>query len=152
MVKRIVLAILLLPLAEIAAFVLVATLVGVTPALLLLLVSTLAGLLVLRAAGRGHIAGFRNAAAEAAGGAAPGPQAVAGGVLTVLAGVLLLVPGFLTSLLGVLLLIQPVRRVFGERVRAWLLRRPATRGAVDLEPGEWRRVPDRELSNDSRRE
>ena len=66
MVKRIALAILLLPLAEIAAFVLVATLVGVTPALLLLRISTRAGVLVLRSAGRGHVAGFGAAAAKAA--------------------------------------------------------------------------------------
>lgn len=152
MVKRIALAILLLPLAEIAAFVVVAMLLGVTPALMLLLVSTLAGLVVLRLAGRGHIAGFRATAAQAAGGEAPGLQAAAGGFLTVLAGVLLLVPGFLTSLTGALLLIRPVRRAFGERVRTWVVRRPAKPGTVDLEPGEWQRVPDRELSNRSKRE
>lgn len=152
MVKRIALAILLLPLAEIAAFVLVATLAGLIPALLLLLISTLAGGLVLRSAGRTHVAGFGAAATKAASGEAPGLQAATGGFLTVLAGVLLLVPGFITSLVGALLLVRPVQRAFGERVRAWLVRRPADRGTVNLEPGEWQRVPDRELSNHSRRE
>jgi UPF0716 protein FxsA len=152
MVKRIAVAILLLPLAEIAAFVMVATVVGVTCALLLMLASTLAGILVLRSAGRAHVAGFGAAAAKAAGGEAPDVQAAAGGFLTVLAGALLLVPGLLTSLFGALLLIRPVQRAFGERIRAWLVRRPADRGTVDLEPGEWQRVPDRELSNHSRRE
>ena len=49
MVKRIILAILLLPAAEIAAFVLVATLIGLAGALLLMLATTFAGILVLRA-------------------------------------------------------------------------------------------------------
>jgi len=65
MVKQILVAILLLPAAEIAAFVLVAALIGVTGALLLMLATTLAGILVLRQAGRGGIARFRVAVADA---------------------------------------------------------------------------------------
>ena len=64
MVKRIILAILLLPAAEIAAFVLVATLIGLAGALLLMLATTFAGILVLRQAGRGGMARFRVAVAD----------------------------------------------------------------------------------------
>ena len=59
MAKWIIAAILLLPLAEIAAFILVAALVGLGVAFLLMLATTLAGFLVLRRAGRGGIARFR---------------------------------------------------------------------------------------------
>src|SRR5436853_210511 len=102
MVKRVIIAILLLPVAEIATFVLVATLIGVAGALLLLLTTTLAGILVLRHAGGGRIARFRVAVAEAE---MTGFEANTAGILTVLAGLLLILPGFLTDLVGIALLI-----------------------------------------------
>src|SRR5258708_26471323 len=116
MVKRILIAILLLPAAEIAAFVLVAALIGVTGALLLMLTTTLAGILVLRQAGRGRIARFRVAIAEAE---MTDIETNAAGVLTVLAGLLLVLPGFLTDLLGIALLIAPLRRCCAPPFRAW---------------------------------
>ena len=111
-----------------------------------MLASTVAGLLVLRAAGRGGLARFRGTVA----GTPDAPRNLqdgAGGVLTVLAGLLLFVPGFLTSLAGVLLLIGPVRQACNSRFKQWLRRRqPADPGTLDLEPGEWTQLPDRELS------
>src|SRR5215203_544027 len=64
MVKWIIIAILLLPLAEILAFILVAALIGMGWAFLLMLATTLAGFVVLRRAGRGRIARFRVAVAD----------------------------------------------------------------------------------------
>jgi UPF0716 protein FxsA len=149
MVKRIIVAILLLPVAEIAAFVVVATLIGVAGALLLMLTTTLAGILVLGQAGRGRIAHFRVAVAKAE---MTGFEANAVGVVTVLAGLLLILPGFLTDLLGVALLIRPVRRWCGRMFRAWIGRRkPGERSVVDLAPGEWKQVPERELSDRSKK-
>ena len=151
MVKRISAAILLLPLAEIVAFVLVAALIGTGPALLIVLASTVAGLLVLRGAGRAGLARFRGTVAGTPGGAAQNLQDGASSVLTVLAGLLLFVPGFLTSLAGVLLLIGPVRQACNNRFRQWLRRRqPADPGTLDLKPGEWTQLPDRELSDKTR--
>ena len=86
MVKRIILAILLLPAAEIAAFVLVATLIGLAGALLLMLATTFAGILVLRQAGRGGMARFRVAVAD---GEMTATELNGAGVLTVLGGLLL---------------------------------------------------------------
>ena len=149
MVKRVIVAILLLPAAEIAAFVLVAALIGVTGALLLMLTTTLAGILVLRQAGRGRIARFRVAVAEAE---MTGFEANGIGVLTVLAGLLLVLPGFLTDLVGIALLIGPVRRWCGRMVRTWIGRRNrGDRSVVDLAPGEWKQVPERELEDQSKR-
>ena len=64
MVKCIIIAILLLPLAEIGAFILVAAILGLGVAFLLMLATTLAGFQVLRQAGRGSIARFRVAVAD----------------------------------------------------------------------------------------
>src|SRR5258708_3451137 len=130
MVKRVIIAILLLPVAEIAAFVLVATLIGVVGALLLMLATTLAGILVLRQAGRGRIAHFRVAVAEAE---MTGFETNAAGILTVLAGLLLILPGFLTDLVGIALLIGPLRRWCGRMFRTWAGRKDrGERSVVDL--------------------
>ena len=83
MVKWIIIAILLLPLAEIGAFILVAAILGTGMAFLLMLATTLAGFLVLRQAGRGSIARFRVAVADSD---VAGFQAHTGGFLTILGG------------------------------------------------------------------
>jgi UPF0716 protein FxsA len=143
MAKWIIAAILLLPLAEIVAFILVAALVGLGAAFLLMLATTLAGFLVLRRAGRGGIARFRVAVADTD---VAGIQANTSGFLTVLAGLLLFLPGFLTDLIGVALLIGPVRRWCGRTFRLWVRRRnPTDRSTIDLAPGEWQQLPEREL-------
>lgn len=149
MVKWIIIAILLLPLAEIAAFALVAAILGFLWALILMLATSLAGFLVLRRAGRGRIARFRVAVADTD---VAGIQANTGGFLTVLAGLLLFLPGFLTDLVGAALLIGPVRRWCGRTFRLWVRRRnPGNRSVIDLAPGEWEQLPDPKLSNKSRK-
>ena len=148
MVKWIIIAILLLPLAEIAVFVLVAVLAGFAWAVILTLLTTLAGFLILRHAGRGNIARFRVAVADTD---VAGIQANTSGFLTVLAGLLLFLPGFLTDLIGAALLIGPVRRWCGKTFRVWIRRRnPGDRSTIDLAPGEWQQVPDRELPRNPR--
>src|SRR4029078_268035 len=148
MVKGIITAILFLPLAEIAVFVLVAVFAGFVWALFLTLLTTLAGFAVLRHAGRGKIARFRVAVADTD---VAGIQANTSGFLTVLAGLLLFLPGFLTDLIGAVLLIGPVRRWCGKTFRVWIRRRnPGDRSTIDLAPGEWQQVPDRELPRNPR--
>ena len=84
--------------AEIAVFLLVAALIGFLGAFTLMLATTLAGVVVLRQAGRGRIAQFRVAVSDAE---ITGIEANTAGFLTVLAGLLLVLPGFLTDLVGV---------------------------------------------------
>ena len=142
--KKIAIALLLLPLAELVAFGLVAWAIGLLAALGLMVLTSLAGALVLRRAGRGQMAGLRTAlrrheATEAATGSA--------GFMVALGGILLLLPGFITDLAGACLLIGPVRRRLGAAIgRAIARRRPRTgAGAViDLTADEWRPVPDPE--------
>lgn len=145
--KWLLLALLAVPVAELAVFVLVAAAIGFGPALALALGTSLVGALVLRYAGGAHIARFR--AAKGAGRLA-GVQADAKGFLTLLAGILLLFPGFITDLLGLVLLIPPLRRWLGAALRGVLDRRaPAARAdaVVDLKPGEWRQVPEDRLAD-----
>jgi UPF0716 protein FxsA len=150
MVKWFIAAILVLPLAEIAAFVLVAMAIGLGPAFGLLMLTSILGALVLRRAGRGQLAHFRTAVSD---NGATGIEADAGGLLTVLAGLLLFLPGFLTDLAGAVLLIGPVQRWCGKRFRRrWTVRSaPADPAVVDLTPGEWQPVPERRIDSDSSR-
>jgi UPF0716 protein FxsA len=126
---------LILPIAELAVFLAVASRIGVLAALSIVLASSLAGAAVIRAAGRGARDRFRLGAAEDA------LRTGMPGVFMVLAGVLLLVPGFLTGIAGVLLLVPALQK----RLVAMFLRtlgepRRKTAAVVDLDPDEWRHV------------
>ena len=128
---------LILPTAEIGAFILVASWLGLEGAFLLLLLTSLLGIAVLWYVGRvviqrfARLLGERNAAAIQVGSA---------GLLTVLGGFLLVLPGFITDTIGLILIIPPVRRWI-----AGYFKIPAEKDAqpklIDLEAGEWRQVP-----------
>jgi UPF0716 protein FxsA len=154
MVKRVIIAVLLLPVAEIAVFLLVAALIGFLGASALMLATTLAGVVVLRRAGRGRIAQFRVAVSDAE---ITGVEANTAGFLTVLAGFLLVLPGFLTDLIGGVLLIAPVRHWCGRTFQSWVgkswssRKQHGERGVIDLAPSEWQQMPDREIENRSRK-
>lgn len=136
-----ILAVLLLPLMELAAFIAVAAQIGFFPALALIAAGSFAGVLILRHAGGNHIARVRVALGE---GSFTALQADGSDGLVLLAGILLAVPGFITDVLGLLLLIAPLRRAIAA---AFGRAGPRTRadGVVDLPPEQWRRVPDPQL-------
>jgi UPF0716 protein FxsA len=136
--KWLLLALLALPLAELAAFIAVAATIGFGWAFGLVLLSVLAGMMLLRHAGGSHISRVRVAMAQ---GSFTSLQADNTGGAILLAGILLVIPGFITDFVALLLLIGPLRRA----VAGLLGRRAASRrtdGVVDLEPEQWRRVPD----------
>jgi UPF0716 protein FxsA len=138
--KWLLLAVLLLPVMELAAFIAVAAEIGFLPALALIAAGSLVGILVLRHAGGSHISRVRVALGE---GRFTALQADSSGSLVLLAGILLLIPGFITDALALLLLVTPLRQALGAAVR----RGDAERGdgVVDLPPEQWHRVPDPEL-------
>jgi len=141
--KLIVLGLTALPLAEIVVFVIVAVLLGFGKALALMLATSLAGALVLRAAGRARLKRFRMAATDRT---MTGFEAQGGDLLTVLGGILLLIPGFVTDCLGLLLLFPAVRRWLGATVRRVLQRSGGQADSVvDLDRSEWDRVPEKRL-------
>lgn len=126
--------ILLLPVLELAAFILAAAALGFLWALALLIASSFAGLLVLKYAGGAHVERVRDAFGASSFSAL---RADTQGSLVLFAGILLLIPGFITDVLGLALLLSA------------LFRRPSPAApgdaVVDLEPEQWHRLPDPSL-------
>ena len=120
---------------------------GFLAAFALMLATSVAGVLVLRRAGRARLARFRVAVADSD---VTGIQANTGGFLTVLAGILLVLPGFITDVIGALLLIPRVRTWFGATFRRAVHRHDRKTGpgsVIDLEPHEWEQLPDARPEN-----
>jgi UPF0716 protein FxsA len=97
--------ILALPIVEIAVFILVGGKIGLLWTIALVILSAVAGSLLLRIQGFGAINRIR---AELDSGRDPGRE-LAHGAMIMLAAVLLLIPGFVTDVFGLLLFIPPVR-------------------------------------------
>jgi UPF0716 protein FxsA len=143
--KWVILAVLALPILELTVFIAVAATIGFGWALSLILAGSLCGALILRRAGGGHVARIRVALDH---GSFTALQTDAWGGLTLLAGILLLIPGFITDIVALLLLAGSLRRAF---VGA----QPRQNGVVDLAPGQWHQVPEPSLPdrrNDERDE
>ena len=99
------LVILLMPLAEIAAFIFVGRELGVGKTLLLVLASCVAGVILLRIQGLETLRKIQQAGRT---GTDPGRQLVHG-VMILVAAFLLIVPGFISDIVGLLLFIPAVR-------------------------------------------
>jgi UPF0716 protein FxsA len=138
--KWFLLAVLMLPAAELAAFIAVAVGIGFLGAAALILAGSFAGAMILRHAGGNHIARMRSILD---GRNFTTLQADGTGAMLLVAGFLLLIPGFITDTLALLLLVAPLRRIMGATL--WRGTAPQRDGVVDLEPEQWRRVPDPSL-------
>ena len=133
--------ILLLPVMELVAFVLVASAIGLGKAVLLQVAISLIGVAML-----GSLVSEAKAKARNGGGGVMSFALDADHGLRGLAGLLFAVPGFLTDALGVLALVPEVRR----RLRGFLSgskpepaaapRRSAAPEMLDLDAREWREV------------
>ncbi|GAB4575856.1 MAG: hypothetical protein Tsb008_17880 [Rhodothalassiaceae bacterium] len=106
------LALIALPLIEVAVFIAVGTRIGVAPVLILTIATAVLGLAIARAEGIETLARAR----EALHAGRPPVIEMVEGALLALAGLLLLVPGFLSDTAGALLLIAPLRRLFAARI------------------------------------
>ena len=132
----------LVPLAEIAGFVLVGQAIGLWPTLLGVVLMALLGAALIRWQGFAVLGKLR---AALDGGQLPG-RALADAMLIGLAGLLLLLPGFVSDLIGLVLLIPAVRtliyRFAAARMGVPAARPPAgerrIEGVVDLDAEEWR--------------
>lgn len=142
----------MVPIIEIALFILIGQAIGLWPTLLGVLVTAVIGSAVLRVQGASLIAEIR---ATVGRGALPA-RAIAEAMMVGIAGVLLLTPGYFTDTMGLLLLIPPIRGALYD----WLKTRvsvvatssmsyssspnvprpaPGPDDVVDLDDDEWRR-------------
>lgn len=149
MARILFLSILLLPLIEIACFVLIGQTIGLWPTLAGVVIAAFAGMLVLRVQGLSMLARMRSSMTT---GQLPA-RALADAMMVGLAGLLLLVPGYFTDLLGLLLLIPPVRGLIYAALRSSVQvvaassasysfgeTPPAVEdGTIDLDADEWRK-------------
>ncbi|WP_137130629.1 FxsA family protein [Rhizobium sp. FY34] len=101
-----------LPLAEIAGFVIVGNWLGLWPTLALVILSGVAGALLLRVQGLNVLRQINQDGRE---GRIPG-EALVNGAMIVFAAVLLVIPGFLTDILGILLFIPAFRRLLWQMI------------------------------------
>ena len=145
------LLILALPLVEIATFVLVGSRIGVLPTVALVVLSSIAGTILVRVQGFGVLSRIRRQLEE---GGNPGRE-LAHGVMILLAGLLLLIPGFVTDVIGLLLFIPAIRDIGWRLVkRRFAIARGAgghsrpqpsaqSEQTIDLGAGEYSKAPNR---------
>jgi len=147
LVKWAIFGLLMLPFAEIAVFIAVALKLGVLAALALTILSSLAGMVVIRHAGRQDVERVRTAFGQRT---VTRVQLDGQGFLTVVSGFLLVLPGFITDAIGLLLLLPFTRRLLGAALRRAAGRAERAGGrpeVVDLPPGEWRRMPEERIDH-----
>lgn len=112
--RTLLLSFLALPLIEIAGFIQVGRLIGLLPTLAWVVISALAGMLVIKTQGLQLAAQIR---ATMGSGQLPA-RSVGDAMLVFLAGVLLLIPGFFSDIVALLLLLPPVRGLIYDALRA----------------------------------
>ena len=131
MVPILVIAFILVPLAELAVLIAVGDWIGLVPTLILLLVVSVAGAWLAKREG---LAAWRRLQVALAQGRMPTME-VTDGALILVAGALLLTPGFLSDVIGILLLLPPTRamarRLLPRLAERRLRRRGGRRVVVD---------------------
>jgi len=145
LVKWAIFGLLMLPFVEIAIFVAVALKLGVLAALALTILTSFAGMAVIRNAGATDVQRVRTAFGERS---ISRVELDGRGFLTVLGGFLLVLPGFLTDILGALLLLPPMQYAIGAALRRAVGRMDRAGGrpdVVDLPPDQWRQVPEERI-------
>ena len=95
------------PLLEIAVLIKAGEMIGFWPTIMLLLVAALVGMIVIREQGVSMVGRMFSAVNE---GRFP-LEPLLDGYVTVMAGILLIIPGLLSDAIGLLLLIPPLRRL-----------------------------------------
>jgi UPF0716 protein FxsA len=140
-------ALLVLPGAEIAVFIVVALTIGWLRAFALLLATSLMGTIVLRRAGRAARERVRSELTR------DGVNAVHlenPGLATLIGGFLLVLPGFITDLLGALLFLPSFRRWAGVAIKRLFGRNSQPRSdptLIDLPPDQWRSIDEARIED-----
>ncbi len=141
MLLRLFLAFTIIPLLELALLIRVGGWLGLGPTLALVLVTGIVGAWLARREGTRALRAIQ---AEAASGRLPGDELLHG-FLILIAGVVLITPGVLTDLAGILLLVRPIRGGVVERLKRSLAGRVqvATVPHFGVAPGQSDEPPGR---------
>ena len=155
------LALVAMPLAEIAVFIEVGGCLGLWPTLALIVLTAVLGTWIIRLQGLGLL---RRAQEQLDRGVPPVSE-VFSGLCLLVAGALLLTPGFITDTLGAILLVPPVRallyRLVRERLTVYAVQRggsgrhrgePAGAGRARVIEGEFQEVEPAALADDDEEE
>ena len=137
-----------LPAAEIAAFVVVASLTGLSTAIVLLILVSLSGVLVLRSVGIGTMRRLRTAGAVVEIAAVDLQGSELG---TALGGILLVIPGFITGLLGAIVVFPKSRQRLLAALKRYFSAPRRRSDVLDLAPQEWHELPPRKLRRPPRK-
>jgi UPF0716 protein FxsA len=138
--KGVFIGVLVLPAAELAVFILLVLAIGWLWTAALIVGTSLLGVMVLRRAAPGQIQRLRLAIMK------DGPAALhleTPGVGPTVGAILLVLPGFITTIVGALLFVPQIRR-WGRKMIGRAFQKPHGQqrpAVVDLEPEEWRQVP-----------
>ena len=128
------------PLIEIACFILIGNAIGLWPTLAGVLITALIGSVLIRRQGLALIKEIR----ETVGRGRLPTRALGDAMMVGIAGALLLAPGYFTDLIGILLLIPQVRTLIYRALAARMtIVAPARRagprsGTIDLDDENWR--------------
>ena len=147
-IRAIVWGLVALPAAEIAAFVVVASLTGLSTAIVLLILVSLSGVLVLRSAGIGTMRRLRTAGAVVEIAAVDLQGSDLG---TALGGILLVIPGFITGLLGAIVVFRRSRQWLLAALKRYFSAPRRRSDVLDLGPQEWHELPPRRLRRPGRK-
>jgi UPF0716 protein FxsA len=148
--KMIALGLLVLPAAEIAAFMFLAILIGFWATFGLLILISLAGMLILRRVGSGAVTRLQTAAGKAK---VTGVTLDSAGMATTLGGIFLVIPGFITGLLGAMVIFPMSRHWILTGLQRLISadRRSTGPQIIDLAPDEWQPLPEPKLPPRKRR-
>ncbi len=134
------LAILSLPLIEIAVLIFVGSNIGVFPTIGLIILTGFLGMLLLRIQGFAVLSRIRT---EMDNGQIP-DKSMADAAMIALAGVFLIIPGFVSDIIGILLFLPPVRALIraaiGRRVTVVRSSSDMRPDVVDLDPADYHRT------------
>jgi UPF0716 protein FxsA len=139
LVKWTFVVLLTLPAAELVVLLLATATLGWFWTFVLLVGGSLAGIYLLRQTGRGDLDQLRQAFAR------EGLRAIhleTPGFATMLGAILLTIPGFITDIVGLGLFVPAIRRWAAGAIGRAARRRPQDQTIIDLEPNEWRQLPD----------
>lgn len=107
----------ILPLLEIAGFIIVGRQIGVLATIGLIILSTIVGSMLLRMQGLGLLSRMRQTMEQ---GGMPAREMVHG-FMIVVAGLLLIIPGFLSDIIGFLLFIPAIRELAWQFLRSRII-------------------------------